>query len=72
VIDDRIVVDPGANIGNIALRKGPHSISVPYSHEAGPGELKLEWSRAGDPGMREVPSSAVSTLAVAEPARPNR
>ena len=72
VIDDRIVLDPGANIGNIALKKGLHSICVQYSHEAGPGELKLEWSRTGDPGMREVPSSAVSTLAAAEPARPNR
>jgi hypothetical protein len=72
VIDDRIVVDAGANIGNIALKKGLHSISVQYSHEEGPGELKLEWSRTGDPGMREVPSSAVSTLAAAEPARPNR
>jgi len=55
VIGDRIVV------GNIALRKGLHSINLRYFHEAGPSELKLEWSRTGNPGMQEVPSTAVST-----------
>ena len=57
VIGDRIVV------GNIALKKGFHSIKVQYFHEAGPSELKLEWSRTGDPEMQEVPSTAVSTTA---------
>src|SRR6516225_3242226 len=55
VIGDRIVV------GNIALKKGLHSINVQYFHEAGPSELKLEWSRTGNPEMLEVPSTAVST-----------
>jgi len=57
VIGDRIVV------GNIALKKGLHSINVQYFHEAGPSELKLEWSRTGDPEMQQVPSTAVSTTA---------
>jgi CubicO group peptidase (beta-lactamase class C family) len=57
VIDDRIVV------GNIALKKGLHSINLQYFHEAGPGELKLEWSRTGNPRMQEVPSTAVFTRA---------
>jgi hypothetical protein len=56
VIDDRIVV------GNIALKKGLHLINLQYFHEAGPSELKLEWSRTGNPGMQEVPSTAVSTI----------
>jgi CubicO group peptidase (beta-lactamase class C family) len=63
VIGDRIVIDPDrANSGNIALKKGLHSINVQYFHQTGPSELKLEWSRTGNPGMREVPSSAVSTI----------
>lgn len=63
VIGDRLVVDPDwANIGNIALKKGLHSINVQYFHQEGPSELKLEWSRTGDPGMQEVPSTAVSTI----------
>jgi len=55
VIGDRIVV------GNIALKKGLHSINVQYFHEAGPSDLKLEWSRTGDPEVLEVPSTAVYT-----------
>jgi hypothetical protein len=53
VIGDRIV------IGDIALKKGLHSINLQYFHEAGPSKLKLEWSRTGDPEMQEVPSTAV-------------
>ena len=61
VIGDRVVIDPDtANIGSIALKKGLHSISVQYFHEAGPDELKLEWSRTGHP-MQELPSTEVFT-----------
>jgi hypothetical protein len=67
VIGDRVVVDPDtANIGSVALKKGLHSIDVQYFHEAGPGELKLEWSRTGNPGMQEVPSTEVSTRVTPE------
>jgi len=63
VIGDRILIDPDrSNTGNIALKKGLHSINVLYFHQAGPSELKLEWSRTGNPGMQEVPSSAVFTI----------
>jgi CubicO group peptidase (beta-lactamase class C family) len=67
VIGDRIVVGPDlANIGSVALKKGLHSIKVQYLNQAEPSELKLEWSRTGDPGMHEVPSAAVSTSLAAE------
>jgi hypothetical protein len=58
VIGDRIVV------GNVALKKGLHSINLQYFHEAGPSELKLEWSRTGDPEMQEIPSTAVYTRVI--------
>jgi CubicO group peptidase (beta-lactamase class C family) len=73
VIGDRHVFDPDrANIGNIALKKGLHSINVQYFHQEGPSELKLEWSRTGDPGMQEVPNTAVFTISPRPKCRPRR
>jgi CubicO group peptidase (beta-lactamase class C family) len=68
VIGARMVVGPDtANIGSVALKKGLHSINLQYFHEAGPGELTLEWSRTGNP-MQQLPSTAVSTRVT--PAKP--
>jgi len=62
VIGGRVVDPDRVNIGNIALKKGLHSINAQYFHQPGSSELKLEWSRTGNPEMQEVPSTAVSTI----------